>query len=360
MKILNLVDHLLHGGVQRMAVNIANELPKYEIESHLSTILQDGELRPLVQDTVHYFSLSADKIFSPLAVRKLHAYCKENKIEVIHAHHKALYLASQVSFIDKNIKLVWHDHYGRQQYRQRPWLLYYFLTRPVDRVISVSRSLQNWAIESMKIPKENVKFIPNFIDFSEEIEELELSLPGKPGKRIVCVANFRPHKDHFTLLKGFKNLSLTHPDAHLILVGQVEDQEYYERVEEEIQQLHLENHVTNLGKRMDVHAILRSSDIGLLSSASEGLPLVLIEYGHARLPVLCTDVGDCSWIIEDKKRGIIIPPGKPDDLSSGLVTLLDDPQQAQYYANNLKAFVDRHLNKKAVVEKVIDLYKSCL
>ena len=71
------------------------------------------------------------------------------------------------------------------------------------------------------------------------------------------------------------------------------------RVQERIQQHGLESHVFLLGSRSDVPSILSGCDIGVLSSASEGMPLALLEYGVAGLPTVATRVGQVPEILDE-------------------------------------------------------------
>src|SRR6202011_1420599 len=100
-----------------------------------------------------------------------------------------------------------------------------------------------------------------------------MDLPGDADKRIVCVANLRPQKDHVTLLRAMAIVAKSVPRAHLLLVGASGSGEYLRQVLLQISRLGLDENVSYLGSRRDVPAILRTSAIGVLSSISEGLPL---------------------------------------------------------------------------------------
>jgi glycosyltransferase involved in cell wall biosynthesis len=53
--------------------------------------------------------------------------------------------------------------------------------------------------------------------------------------------------------------------------------------------------------------ILSQSTIGILTSASEGLPLALLEYGMAKIPVVVTNVGEMPAIVRDDINGYVVP-----------------------------------------------------
>ena len=361
MRVLNLVDHLHHGGVQRMAVNVANGLSENGIESHLCSILDQGDLSSLVSPEVHYRSFSAASLYSLDAARQLREYIESEAIDLLHVHHRALFTAFFSFLFRQKIKVVWHDHYGRQDVRNRPWLVYALLLTKVDGIISVSHALKNWAVHTMRFPESSVRFIPNFIaPPGNASPEVLPDLPGKAGSRVVCVANFRPHKDHFSLIHGFKAVLEELPNLHLLLVGKIEDENYFRKVKKEIEFLSLNDHVSILGEILDITPVLARSDIGVLSSVSEGLPLALIEYGYSGLPVICTDVGDCSWLIKEKVRGLIMQPGVPEQLASGIRYLCNNPDQARLFTKNLKDFIRTNLNGGEILNQVIRFYDEIL
>ena len=102
------------------------------------------------------------------------------------------------------------------------------------------------------------------------------SLPGRCGRRIVCVGNVRPEKDHVSLVRALALVVDEVPDAHLLIVGSDRNHSrYVKAVRDEISRHGLEKHVTLIGARDDVPRILHACDIGVLSSISEGLPLAL-------------------------------------------------------------------------------------
>ena len=148
-------------------------------------------------------------------------------------------------------------------------------------------------------------------------------MPGKPGRRIVCVANFRPQKDHPNLLNAMAMVKDSVPDAHLLLAGEAADDDYKAGLAARIAELGLEGNVTWLGARRDVPAILAQCDVGVLSSRSEGLPLALLEYGAAGLATVATAVGESAEVLGSGASGVLVPPGCPEALANAIIRLLE-------------------------------------
>jgi glycosyltransferase involved in cell wall biosynthesis len=149
-------------------------------------------------------------------------------------------------------------------------------------------------------------------------------------------------------------------DAHLLLVGGVLDRSYAEAVRAEIARLGLERHVSLLGQRLDVAAILAASDVGVLGSEAEGLPLALIEYGGARLPVVATAVGQCADVLEHGRAGVLVPPGDSRALAAAIARLLESPRLRREYGDRFHERVQRSYSPAAVMSQITAVYDACL
>src|SRR5690606_18162575 len=102
--------------------------------------------------------------------------------------------------LQPSCRVIWHDHYGRYATVARSVLAYRVITRGVDGILAVNEPLAKWAIEQLEVPNNRVWYLPNFVELEHDCNIFQSELPGKKGLRIVCVAQFRPEKDHLTLL----------------------------------------------------------------------------------------------------------------------------------------------------------------
>jgi glycosyltransferase involved in cell wall biosynthesis len=84
--------------------------------------------------------------------------------------------------------------------------------------------------------------------------------------------------------------------------------------------------VTFLGWRKDVSALFAASDIAILTSDNEGIPLTLIEAAQAGLPIVSTDVGSISDIVVDGQTGILTETN-PEQLAQAIVNLASDEKK---------------------------------
>jgi glycosyltransferase involved in cell wall biosynthesis len=150
------------------------------------------------------------------------------------------------------------------------------------------------------------------------------------------------------------------PDAHLLLVGATGDLEYAQHVRHLIRAENLEGHVSLLGARQDVERILRSCDVGVLSSASEGLPLSLLEYGMAGLAAVATRIGQCPEVLEEGASGLLVPPGDPQQLAAAILSLLRSPDRRAELACRFQIRVAQAYSAGAAMDRICKIYQGLL
>jgi glycosyltransferase involved in cell wall biosynthesis len=357
--VLQVCDSLAAGGMERVAVNLANALPPDRYRSHLCATRAEGPLVEFVAPHVNKICLHRAGRFDVAAMRRLIGYIRENEIQLLHAHGTALFMSALVARFKPCPVLVWHDHFGRYATEERPAWLYRLATGRVAGVITVNQSLAAWARGRLQVPAERVRYIPNFV-FEPSATVTPAELPGKNGCRIVCVANFRPQKDHLNLLAAMRAVLKLMPDAHLLLIGFGVESDCFRQVNDQISRNGLHGHVTVLGPRTDVNAVLRGCDVGVLSSASEGLPLALLEYGMAGLAVVVTKVGQCDEVLDSGRCGLVVPPRSPEELGKAIVVLLRSPQKRQELGNSFMARVHQAYSQDAVIRQVTEVYERSL
>jgi glycosyltransferase involved in cell wall biosynthesis len=356
---MHISDTLEAGGAEMVAVNMVNVLPRERYRAHLCTTRRDGPLSELVADDVRRLCLARRWRYSAAALRRLVNYIREHQIRILHAHGSSLFIAAAASLFPPHPMIVWHDHFGRYAVEGRPEWLYRQAARRVAGVIAVSTTLAEWSRQQLRLPSNRVWYVPNFVQ-DAKADGVRVELPGDAGARIVCVANFRPQKDHPNLLRAVRIVVRQLPEVHVLLVGNTNEGAYFDFVREEIARQGLERNVSILGPRRDVSAILRACDIGVLSSASEGLPLALIEYGAASLPSVATQVGQCAEVLDDGRAGLLVPPSAPEQLAGALLSLLRSPERRAVLAENFHHRVREVYGPAPVVQQVCRIYETVL
>lgn len=137
----------------------------------------------------------------------------------------------------------------------------------------------------------------------------------------LTVGNLRRNKDYPNLLAAANRARADFPRLRFIAVGQGP-------LEQEIKSLHrdlgLGDGFQLLGFRRDVADLMAASDIFVMGSAHEGLPVAIMEAFAAGLPVVATTVGGVPQQVREEVEGMLVPPGNPEALASALVKVAGD------------------------------------
>jgi glycosyltransferase involved in cell wall biosynthesis len=142
--------------------------------------------------------------------------------------------------------------------------------------------------------------------------------------RLLFVARIAKVKGLDVLMEALPAVVAAHPGVHLDIVGDGPDRAALEQL---VATRGLSGHVSFLGYRSqaEVAALLAGTDVFVLPSFAEGVPVTLMEAMGAHVPVVATQVGGVSELVDDGVNGFIVRPGDPESLADRIVTLLDDP-----------------------------------
>jgi len=139
------------------------------------------------------------------------------------------------------------------------------------------------------------------------------------------IARLTAAKDHMNLFDAFLRVREAHAVARLLLVG---DGELRADLERAVHQRRLSHTVVFAGRRDDVADVLSALDVFVLSSATEGLAVTLLEAMAAGLPVVATRVGGNPEVVVDGDTGRLVPPRDPIALAAAIGEMLSDRARA--------------------------------
>ena len=215
---MQVTDSLHPAGRERMAVNLANLLLTHGYESYLCTTRLEGILDQHVTKSVRRLSLRRQHRFDLAAFRQLVSFNKSNHIQILHAHGPSVFISVAASLFPPYPTVIWHDNYGHTHPEGRRAWPYRIISSRISGIIAASQPLAEWSRKNLDVSPQRIWYIPNFVCMDEPSQK-PLELPGSPGYRIVCVAHFRPHKDHLSLLQAMALGSLAGPPPLSFLRG---------------------------------------------------------------------------------------------------------------------------------------------
>ena len=324
------------GGAERMCVNISNVLSANAYEVMLCTTRCGGPLEKAIDHGVKYFILHKKHFLDFGAFAKLLKLVRDNNIEIIHAHSSSVFWAVAVKLRLPAIRVIWHDHLGLRIYDRKKNFFYKLISKKIDAIIAVNNELADWSRRNMKVPRENIVLINNF-----PLLNTVKHNSNPEYFTIVCLANLLPPKDHGTLIRAVAQLSKqTLPKKlKVILAGSFNQSEYTSGIKSLIEELGLNEIISIAGSVEDTATLLASADCGVLTSVSEGLPVAILEYGMAGLPVVVTDVGQCAEVVGYGKYGYVVSPGDYESLAEKLHLLIENQSAGEKMGQMFKTRV---------------------
>lgn len=352
MRILQIIDSLEIGGAEKMAINYANALSERIDFSGLVATRAEGKLKSQLSNSVSYLFLNKKATIDFGAVFRLKKYCKENKVEFLQPHSSSYFTALLVKLIYPKVAIIWHDHNGLSEFisSEKSFVLkiasFFF-----KGIIVVNYKLKAWAEKELNCNK--VIYLPNFTTIDNSVNA-ETILNGESGKRILCLANLRDQKNHFLLLEVAEKLKQSNPDWTFHLVGKDFEDDYSKLVKASIIKNKLENNVFVYGSKNDIKNIINQSDITILTSKSEGLPIALIEYGLSKKPVVSTKVGEIPLIIKDGLNGFIVNADDAGLFYEKLLKFIKDTDLRIQMGNSLYQTVIKNNSEEGVITNYLN------
>ena len=254
---------------------------------------------------------------------RLAGFLRDERVEVVHTHnpHALIYGAPAAQLA--RAAVVHTKHGANPDVARRRWLRRIASTL-ADACVAVTPALAALATRDQECDPSLLHVIPNGIDTSlfkpnpeaRRRVRAELGIPEQAWV-VGTVGRLAAEKNQTLLVDAMA--PLLDERRQLVIVGDgPERQRLHERVEATLRGAY----VHLLGARSDVADLLTAFDVLVLSSKTEGLPLVLLEAMATELPVVSTAVGGIPDVIEDGVTGFLFPAGDKAALTKALVRLV--------------------------------------
>ena len=174
----------------------------------------------------------------------------------------------------------------------------------------------------------------------------------------LAVGRFEVAKDYPNMLRAFAAVRERERRAVLVIVGQGSLQAEAEALTAE---LGLREAVRFLGARDDVPAVMSAADGYVMSSAWEGMPMVLLEAAAAGLPIVATAVGGNGEVVRDGESGFLVPARDSGVLRAGMLRLMALPEeQRRAMGERGREHVRANYGLQRVAERWERVYRDAL
>ena len=381
IRILQLVDSLQMGGAERLILTLATGTNSERFEVIPCAVHCGGPLEQELRAsgvTYKVIGLPRRTVLSgPLFIDDMRRIVtavvdiiRELSIDIVHTHLTRSTLLGVLAARRSNARICATVHNiifdnKRGNLSPRRWLMtagIRMIFPRADRLIAVSEEVSHAMQSYVGIGSDRITTIVNGINpdrfnFAEGKEELRrrLRLPiDKPI--VVSVGRLTRQKGYPHLLAA---LALIPPAERplTLLVGDGSDRG---DLEAKSAALKLDRDLRFLGTRHDVPELLGASDIFVLASLWEGLPLVLLEAMAAGLAPVATAVGGNTKVIENNVSGVLVPPADERGLAETICSLLRDPLRRQQIGQAARDRFHRDYSLRRFIEAHESLYEEML
>lgn len=238
----------------------------------------------------------------------------------------------------------------------------------VKKIITVSKNNAKILKEIYPEYRDKIAVIHNGIDitwwqsqllrFTEEdrreIKE-EKFLARENTLIITSIAELHERKGLKYLIEAVGELVAKYPNIKLVIIGEGSERNNLENL---IGKLKLENHVVLLGRQKEIPKLLKSSDIFVLPSRREAFGLVNAEAMITGLPIVASNVGGISEIVEDDESGILVEPENSRELAKALRKLISSESLRENMAKVGQKIVAENFSAKVMAEKYEKIYEN--
>jgi glycosyltransferase involved in cell wall biosynthesis len=237
------------------------------------------------------------------------------------------------------------------------------LSRWAARIVVVSEGAGLTTARRFGVPIDRTVVLPNAVDracvalprdYNRGRKRRELGVSG--DERLLCtVGRLERSKGHRYLLQALAELRSREGEraVRLVLIGAGPEERALRRLAES---LNLADCVALLGARDDVAEIVAASDLFVLPSLNEGLSQALLEAATLGTPIVATDVGGTSDVVEPGRSGWLVPPARPVALADAIHQALENMSEATACADTARALVAQKFNLGLHVTRLQALY----
>ncbi len=374
VRVLFVHNSVLIGGGNRVLLGLFEKLnrKRFEpwsllpVEGPMETELRDREVPYIVEDVLT--CVTTGSRLSQFAAAAAYAWKTSNKrFRILHAQSPLSYRVPSLVSKLSCAKRICHLHFPAEKLDGE--LGYTFRVEP-HFVIACSESVaQSYRpLLEASYPRVPLRVLVNFADtkrFSPGPPPPaligELGIGGK-GPIITLCGQVSVRKGHADLLKAARLVLAKLPSAVFLIVGEdiLLRGEYERRMKSMAEELGIAASVKFLGFRSDVHDVLRATDLVVLPSYAEGMPLSLIEASACAKPIVAYNIPGVDEVIEDGRTGRWVPVGDVDALARVICELTAAPELLKAMGTQGRRRVEEQFTLEAYTQRLEQMYEEIL
>lgn len=353
ISILHITNNLGYGGVQKIIYQLCdatkNEMKNVKVAScggvYVERLNDIGIEHYVIPDLSTKNPLEMIKI-----IRKLTKIVKDNRINVIHCHHRMAVLYAKL--IPVKVKIIYNNHTIYSDKKQYT----HFVLKNVDIIADGVKAKKN-VTDFFNIDEKYVTVINNAVDEydgkSEEIPQIKEK--RDEGYFIVMnSARLHPQKGMNYFVEAADILIKKGCKIAFFIVG---DGPLKKEITDLVKNRKLEEDIIFLGFRKDIKNTIMQTDILVLTSIYEGLPLTPMEAFSVKKAVVATDIEGTREVVHDGFNGLLAETKNPAAIASAIEELYNNREILGKYCENAYITYLNEFSLKQFKQEYIKFYK---
>ena len=362
-RVLYLSHAFAVGGAEEMVLNLIRHLPPSYVPA-VACIHEAGPIGLEIERTGVPFKVLGltPGLRHPFDLLRLRDFLYECQPDIVHTFLLTGSLYGRFAALMARVPVVIGTEvnvYERKHAlhaRAERWLM-----RDTDAVVASAESVRDFYIRQVKADPAKVEVIYNAVDWAQlqatvSRDEMRASVEVPAGAPLLTIiARLTEQKGHRILLDAMARTDLAH--AYLLVVG---DGPLRDVLERQAANLGLSARVRFLGARRDLGNILAATDVFVMPSFWEGLPLAMVLAMGAGLPVVATRVAGIPEVVQDGVTGLLVPPGDSGELGAALSRVVNGDTTRVLLGQAARAFVRPRFGVDGYVNAITALYDRLL
>ncbi len=372
-----LIAHIIYrldvGGLENGLVNLINHIPQDRYRHAIICLNGYTDFsKRIKRSDVKVFDLNKQGGLNFSWYVSLYRLLRQLNPDIVHTRNFST-LEGQIVATLARINVRVHGEHGRDisdlEGKNRKYNLLRKSIRPlIHRFITVSKDLERWLINTIKVESSHIKQIYNGVDnlrFSpkSKINSTAIPINFNSGNTFVIgsVGRMAKVKDYLSLIRAFLLLIKQIPQAkdhlRLLIVG---DGESRAECMAMLRQADVENLVWLPGERTDVSELMQLFDVFVLPSLAEGISNTILEAMSSGLPVIATNVGGNVELVIDSQTGRLVPSNNPEAIAVAISEYYDHREMLAKHGQAARQLIEANFSINAMVSRYLDVYDELL
>lgn len=369
MKVLHLISGGDTGGAKTHIISLIKGIDRI-VGAKIICFIEDTFFYDAKSEGINIEVFKQKSRFDMSVVKRLKAEIEKEDYDIIHCHgaranFNAMFLKNKINkpfitTIHSDYELDFKDNIYKKLVFTK---LNKFALKRFEYYIAVSDTFKDMLI-ARGFRKDRIFTVYNGIDMDQEIkhstkeEFFHKYKIDHEGKTVVgIIARLDQVKDHNTFLKAASIILKERKDIIFLLAGDGNDEK---RLKSSVEQLDISKYVHFLGFIEDQYSFFNAIDINTLTSISESFPYAILEGALMKKPIISTNVGGLSKLIENNKNGFLIEVGDSDELANKIKHLADNKIVCEEMGVNLYNKVSEKFSSNAMAKEHAKIYQEII